>query len=90
MVSTSSAKAEFRSLGLGICEGIWIQKLLNELKMINNQPVKLICDNQAAINIAKNPIRHDRTKHVKIDCHFILEKKRECATYLHLYSASNS
>lgn len=36
--------------------------------------VKLKCDNQAAISIAKDPVHHDRTKHVMIDRHFIAEK----------------
>jgi len=36
--------------------------------------MKLFCDNQSAISIAKNPLHHDRTNHVKIDRHFIKKK----------------
>ena len=37
-------------------------------------PIKLYCDKKAAINIAHNPVHHDRTKHVEVDRHFIKEK----------------
>ncbi|KAL8159051.1 hypothetical protein V2J09_000588 [Rumex salicifolius] len=32
------------------------------------------CDNKSTINIAHNPVQHDKTMHVKIDRHFIKEK----------------
>lgn len=36
--------------------------------------MKLYCDNKSAINIAYNPVQHDRTKHIEVDRHFIKEK----------------
>ncbi|KAL6327261.1 hypothetical protein AAG906_017818 [Vitis piasezkii] len=74
VVARSSAEAEYRALAQGICEGIWIKRVLSELGQTCSSPILMMCDNQAAISIAKNPVHHDRTKHVEIDRHFITEK----------------
>ena len=39
--------------------------------------MKLYCDNKSAINIAHNPIQHDKTKHIEVDMHFIKENLEE-------------
>ncbi|RDY13299.1 Copia protein, partial [Mucuna pruriens] len=58
----------------GVCEMLWLKRVLEELKMLIHMPMKLYCDNKAAISIAQNPVQHNRTKHVEIDRHFIKEK----------------
>ncbi|KAL4376751.1 hypothetical protein GQ457_02G019310 [Hibiscus cannabinus] len=67
IIARSSVEAEFRALALCLYEGMWILKILQEL-------FQLFCDNQSAIQIAKYPVQHDKTKHVEIDRHFIAEK----------------
>jgi hypothetical protein len=73
-VTRSTAEAEYRSMALGVSEGLWLQRLLFELGLSEKSPIMLYCGIKAAINIANNPVQHDRTKHVKIDHHFIKEK----------------
>ena len=74
MVARSSAEAEFRSMANGLCEVLSIQRVLKELEKEISMPIRLYCDNKAAISIAHNPVQHDRTKHIEIDRHFIKEK----------------
>ncbi|GMJ03388.1 hypothetical protein HRI_004008000 [Hibiscus trionum] len=85
VVARSSAEAEYRALSHDICEGMWLQRLMGELKLSYTKPITLYCDNQAAVSIAHNPVHHDRTKHVEIDRHFITEKINKgevCVSYL--------
>lgn len=58
----------------GVCELLWLRRILEELKVEGDKPMKLYCDNKSAISIAQNPVQHDRTKHVEIDRHFIKER----------------
>ena len=73
-MARSSAEAEFCAMANGVCEAIWLKRVLEELQLPFDGPLKLYCDNKAAISIANNPVQHDRTKHVEIDRHFIKEK----------------
>ena len=59
---------------LATCELIWLSHLLHELRFGKDEQMKLICDNQATLHIALNPVFHERTKHIEVDCHFIKEK----------------
>ena len=72
-----SAEAEVRALVHDVCELLWLQILLTELRLFKNGPLMLYRDNKAAIDIANNPVHHDRTKHIEIDRHSIKEKLDE-------------
>nr|XP_016486015.1 PREDICTED: uncharacterized mitochondrial protein AtMg00810-like [Nicotiana tabacum] len=74
IVSRSSTEAEFRSMASCAAEVNWFIGLYAELGRKVCLPMKLVCDSKAAIQIAANPIFHERTKHIDIDCHFVREK----------------
>ncbi|GJX81388.1 ribonuclease H-like domain-containing protein [Tanacetum coccineum] len=65
MLSKSSAEAEYRAMNSVTCEVIWILKILAELN------VDTEC---SAIQIAANPVFHERTTHFEIELFFFREK----------------
>jgi hypothetical protein len=71
VVALSSAEAEFRGMSKGLCELLWLKRLLTEIGFEPKTEMKLFCDNKAAIEISHNPVQHDRTKHIEVDRHFI-------------------
>ncbi|GKA34661.1 ribonuclease H-like domain-containing protein [Tanacetum coccineum] len=55
-------------------EVMWIVKIIRDLNVNNLIPADLYCDNESAIQIAANPIMHEKTKHFDIDVHLVREK----------------
>ncbi|KAE8706002.1 hypothetical protein F3Y22_tig00110410pilonHSYRG00039 [Hibiscus syriacus] len=53
-------------------EAIWLQGLLGELGM-EQKHIKVHCDSQSAIHLAKNQVYHARTKHIDVRYHFVRE-----------------
>ncbi|CAN6725236.1 unnamed protein product [Malus baccata var. baccata] len=77
VVSRSSAEAKFRGMAHGVCEVLWLRKLLWGLGFKPKKAIKSYCDNKSAREIAENLVQHDRTKLVEVDRHFIKEKLKK-------------
>ncbi|KAL0393332.1 UNVERIFIED_CONTAM: Retrovirus-related Pol polyprotein from transposon RE2 [Sesamum radiatum] len=73
-VSSSSAEAEYRAMAATVCELQWISFLLRDLCVPVATPIPFWCDNQAVLHITANPVFHERTKHLDIDCHVVRDQ----------------
>ena len=73
VVALSSCEAEYIAAATVACQGVWLSRLLGEL--IGRPPamVKLHVDNKSAIELSKNPVHHEWSKHIDTHFHFIRE-----------------
>lgn len=76
-VSLSTAEAEFIAACESTKEAVWLRSLLTEILGVNNGSTPLLCDNEGAIRLVKNPEFHQRTKPIDIKYHFIREKHQD-------------
>ena len=73
-VALSSCEAEFMAATAAACQAIWLRNLLAQITGEKVIPVMIYIDNRSAIDLAKNPVFHGRSKHIDVRYHFI----REC------------
>ena len=52
-------------------EIVWLRDLFEELGFPQTTSTPLHANNTNAIQIVINPVFHERTKHIKVDCHSI-------------------
>jgi histone deacetylase 1/2 len=73
-VSRSSTEAEYKAVANATAEVMWVQKLLEELRIPSPKKAQLWCDNIGATYLSANPVFHARTKHIEVDYHFVRER----------------
>ncbi|XP_019197731.1 PREDICTED: uncharacterized protein LOC109191559 [Ipomoea nil] len=73
-VSRSSSEAEYRVIAATFCEIQWLCYLLKAMEVDMPTPAVLFTNSKSALAIAENPVFHERTKNIKLDCHLIREK----------------
>lgn len=69
-ICLSSTEAEYIAASNATREAEWLRNLLHFMK-VKCGPIKLYVDNQPAIQLAKHPVFHPRTKHIQLHYHKI-------------------
>jgi hypothetical protein len=63
-------------------EVVWLRKLLAGLFDLELEPTLIYCDNQSCVKLSKNPVFHDKSKHIEIKYHYILDMVQRGAVEL--------
>ena len=78
VVALSTTEAEYIAATHASKEAIWLQRLCSSMALVQ-QAIRIDCDSQSAIFLAKNPAYHSKTKHIDVQYHFVrdmVEAKR--------------
>ena len=71
IVALSTCEAEYIALTYSIQESLFLKQLLCDMLNLCDVKVTIGVDNQSAIKLSKNPVSHQRSKHIDIKYHFI-------------------
>jgi hypothetical protein len=78
IVTLSSCESEYVALCAATQEAVHLKGLFLELvPEVTGTPVVVYEDNTAAIQVGKNPVLHERQKHVDVKYHYV----RECVAH---------
>lgn len=81
VVALSTTEAEYMAIHEAAKEGLWLKGLCAELGFKQGS-FHLHCDSQSAISLARNPVHHERTKHIDNKFHFIRDLIADGTTVL--------
>jgi hypothetical protein len=70
----STTEAEYMASADATRQAVWLRLLLKDLGHGLDGPLSILNDNNAAILLSKNPVNHDRSKHIDIRHHFLRDK----------------
>jgi hypothetical protein len=71
VVALSSCEAEYIAATTAATQAIWMTRLLGELLGREPEVIELKVDNKSALALARNPVFHERSKHIDLRYHFI-------------------
>jgi hypothetical protein len=71
VVALSSCEAEYIAASTASTQALWLIRLLSDLLGRDTGAVKLRVDNKSALALAKNPVFHEWSKHIRVRHHFI-------------------
>jgi hypothetical protein len=76
VVALSTTESEYMAATHASKEAVWLQRLCSGIGLVQ-EAVRIECDSQSAIFLAKNPAYHSKTKHIDVQYHFVRDMIEE-------------
>eukprot|EP00253_Pinus_taeda_P019063 PITA_19063 len=70
-ISLSSVEEKYHGAVEASKEALWLRQILSEFDFQQQHPTTLWSDNLSAIQLCKDPVQHQRSKHIELHMHFI-------------------
>eukprot|EP00253_Pinus_taeda_P021312 PITA_21312 len=70
VVALSTTEAEYMAATHASKEAVWLQRLCSSMGLVQGA-IRIDCDSQSAIFLAKNLAYHSKTKHIDVQYHFV-------------------
>ena len=77
IVTLSTCEAEYIVASWCACHAIWMRRLLSKMESKQEAAIMIRVDNRSAIELEKNPVNHERSKHIDVWFHFIREHVKD-------------
>ncbi|KAL4297937.1 hypothetical protein GQ457_12G019090 [Hibiscus cannabinus] len=77
IVTLSTCEAEYVASSWYVCHAIWLRNLLSKMMLKQTAVTVIHVDNKSTIELAKNPVNHERSKHIDVRFHFIRDHVKE-------------
>jgi hypothetical protein len=71
VVALSSYEAEYIAASTASTQTLWLVRLLGDLLGRGTGVVELMVDNKSGLALAKNPVFHEQSKHIRMRYQFI-------------------
>jgi hypothetical protein len=71
VVALSSCETKYIAASTASTQALWLVRLLSDLLCRDTGAVELRVDSKSALALIKNPVFHERSKHIRVKYHFI-------------------
>ena len=90
MVTLSTTEAEFVAASFCATQCAWMRRILEQIEWKESieTSTTILCDNNSAIKLSKNPVLHGRSKHIDVRFHFLRDLATEGIVKLEFYGTN--